>query len=91
MENSSFSNDESRRAGRRAVCLAGVNISFPEHNSTTVGNILLILGEIVKQVNAVVAYKSDNSAYHHFLIMSPDPYFSSFSFSEHSCNPSVKF
>ena len=28
--------------------------------------------------------KNDNSAYLHFLIMSPDPYFTSFSFPEHN-------
>ena len=30
---------------------AGVNNSFPEHNSETVRNILTILGRIIEQVN----------------------------------------
>ena len=31
-----------------------------------------------------VEYKNDNSAYLHFLIMSPDPYFTSSSFLEYN-------
>ena len=30
---------------------AGVNNSFPENNSATVSNILMILGRIIEQVN----------------------------------------
>ena len=37
----------SGRAGGRA----GVNNSFPEHNSATVINIQMILGRIMEQVN----------------------------------------
>ena len=38
--------------GGRAVGRAGVNNSFPKHNTTTVGNILVILGMIIEQVSA---------------------------------------
>ena len=31
-----------------------------------------------------VAHKNDNSAYFRFLIMSPDPYFTPFSFPDHN-------
>ena len=34
-ENSGYLNDERRRAGEWAVGRAGVNFSFPEHNSAT--------------------------------------------------------
>ena len=51
------------------------SFSFPEHNSLTIRNILMILGRIIKQVTRSVGYKNDNSAYLHFLIMSPAPNF----------------
>ena len=44
----------------------------------------MILGRIIEQIRWSVAYKNDNSVYLHFLIMSPDPYFTSFSFMEHN-------
>ena len=49
------------------------SLSFLEHNS------IMILGRIIEQSTWSVAYKNDNSAYLHVLIMSPDPY-SSFIF-----------
>ena len=50
---------------------ADVNISFPEHNSATVRNILMVLGRIIELVNADCRYKNDNSAYLGFLIIFP--------------------
>ena len=41
----------------------------------TMINILMILGMFIEQVNTECPVKNDNSAYLHFLIMSPDPYF----------------
>ena len=38
-------------AGQLMVGPAGVNNSFPEHNSATVRNILMILGRIIKQLS----------------------------------------
>ena len=37
--------------GGRAVCRAGVNNSFPEHNSATVRNISMILDRIIEKVS----------------------------------------
>ena len=54
---------------------AGVDNSFPEHNSATIRNILMILGRIIVQVSRSAPCKNDNSAYLGFLIMSLDPYF----------------
>ena len=48
--------------GRWAVGRAGDNISFPEHNSATLRNILMVLGRIIEQVNANCRCKNDNSA-----------------------------
>ena len=31
---------------------AGVNISFPEHNSATLKNVLMVFGRIIDQVSA---------------------------------------
>ena len=44
----------------------------------------MILGRIIEQISAECCYKNDNSAYLPFLIMSPDPYFTSFSFLDHN-------
>ena len=63
------------RAGGWAVDLASVNISFPEHNSATVRNILTKLGRIIGQVNAKCTCKNDNSTYPHCLIMTPDVFY----------------
>ena len=63
------------RADGRADGRAGVNISFPEHNSATVRNNLMDLGRIIEQVSADCKYKNDNSAYLGFLITFPYPYF----------------
>ena len=38
--------------GRGAGGWAGVNNSFPEHNSATIRDILMGLGRIIAQVNA---------------------------------------
>ena len=57
--------------GQGAVGQAGVNISFPEHNSATIRNILMLLGRIIEQVNAESRCKNDNSACPGFLITSP--------------------
>ena len=59
------------RAGGWAVGRAGVNISFPEHNSATSKNILMIIGSIIQQVNVDSRCKNDNSAYLGFLITLP--------------------
>ena len=66
-----------------AVGQAGINISFPEHNSATLRNILMILGRIIlptliEQVNADCRCKIDNSANFGFLITSPYPFLISF-------------
>ena len=37
-----------------------------------------------QQISAERGYKNDNSAYFPFLIMSPDPYFTLFSFLDHN-------
>ena len=44
----------------------------------------MILDRIIcsRSLQSVVAYKNDNSANHCFLIMFPNPYFTSFSFLE---------
>ena len=58
---------------------------FPEHNSRTVKNILMVHvhGKIINNRSMrSVACKNDNFANLRFLIMSPDPYFTSFSFLE---------
>ena len=60
--------------GRLGGCWAGLNISFPKHNSATLKNILMVLGRIIEQVNADCRCKNDNSAYLGFLITSPHPY-----------------
>ena len=60
-------------AGGRAVGRAGVNISFPEHNSATLRNILMVLGRIIEQANEDCRSKNDNSAYLGFLITSSYP------------------
>ena len=52
----------------------GVNISFPEHNSATIRNILMKLGRIIEQVNADCRCKNGNTAYLDFLITSHYPY-----------------
>ena len=57
--------------GDYAVGRAGVNISFPEHNSATLINILMVLGKIIEQVNADCRCKNDSSAFLGFLITSP--------------------
>ena len=44
----------------------------------------MILGRIKEQISAECRYKNDNSAYLPFLIMSPDPYLTSFLFLDHS-------
>ena len=49
-------------------------ISFPEHNSATVRNILMLLGRIIEQVNAECSMQ-EFIACLHFLIISPEPYF----------------
>ena len=62
----------------RAVGRAGVNISFPEHNSETGRNILMVLGRIIERAIANCRCEEgedDNSAYLCFLITSHDPYF----------------
>ena len=43
---------EMMNVGGRAIGQVGVNNSFPKHNSTTVRNILMILGRIIEQVRA---------------------------------------
>ena len=58
-------------AGRLAK---GFNISFPEHSSGTVRNILMVLDRIIEQVNADCRCKNDNSAYLGFVITSPYSY-----------------
>ena len=40
------------RVGGRSVGRADVNNSFPEHNSATVRNILMIFGRIIEQISA---------------------------------------
>ena len=60
--------------GGWAVGLAGVNISFPEHNSSTVRYIFMIIGRIIEQVNADCKCKNDNPAYLGFVVTSPYPY-----------------
>ena len=61
----------------RAVGRAGVNISFPEHNSESGRNILMVLGRIIEQAiaNCRCEGEDDNSAYLCFLITSNDSYF----------------
>ena len=54
--------------------LAGRASTFPEHNSESVKNILMVLGRIIEQVNADCGCKNDNSAHLGFLITSPYPY-----------------
>ena len=49
-------------------------ISFPEHNSATVTNILMVHGRIIEQVNVDCRCKNDNSVHLGFLITSPYPY-----------------
>ena len=55
----------------RADGRAGVNISFPEHNSATVLDILMVLGRLIEQVTADCRCKNDNSAHLGFLITYP--------------------
>ena len=57
--------------GGRVFGRAGVNVSFPKHNSATIRNILMVLGRIIEQVNANCRCKNDNSDYLGFLITSP--------------------
>ena len=57
-----------------AVAQEGVYISYPEHNSATVRNILMVLSRIIEQTNADCRPKIDNSAYLSFLITSLYPY-----------------
>ena len=54
--------------GGWAVGRAGVIISFPEHKSATLRNILMVLGRILQQVNADCRCKNDNAANLGFLI-----------------------
>ena len=61
--------------GGRAVGQAGVNNSFPEHNSATFRNILTILVRIIEQVNTKCRVQEWQLCILRFLIMSPDPYF----------------
>ena len=61
--------------GGWAVSREGVNILFPEHSSATLGNILMVLGNIIEQVSADCRCKNDNFAYLGVLITSPYPYF----------------
>ena len=63
-----------RLVGGWVVGWAGVNISFPEHNSATVINILKVLGRIIGEVSADCRCKNDNVAYLGFLNTSPYPY-----------------
>ena len=49
--------------GKRAVGRAGVSISFPEHNSAPLRDILVVLGRIIKQLNADCSCNNDNSDY----------------------------
>ena len=42
------------------------SFSFPEQNSITMINILMILGMFIEQVNTECRVKNDNSAYLHF-------------------------
>ena len=51
-----------------------MNISFPEHNSATHRNILMVLGRVIEQVNADCRCKNENSANLGFLITSPYPF-----------------
>ena len=44
----------------------------------------MILGRIIEQISAGCLNKIENSAYLPFLIISPDPYFTSFSFMDHN-------
>ena len=44
----------------------------------------MIPGRIIEQAVQSVIHKNDNSAYLHFLVMFPDPYFSSLWFPEHN-------
>ena len=60
--------------GDWAAGRAGVNISFPEHNSATLTNILMVLCMIIEEVNADCRCKNDNCAHFGFLITSPYPY-----------------
>ena len=52
---------------------ADVSISFPEHNSATVSNILMFLGRITEQVNADCRCKNDKYVHLDFLITPPYP------------------
>ena len=61
--------------GGWAICRAGINILFPEHNSATVWNILTKLCKIIEQVNEECRCKNDNSASLWYLIISLDHYF----------------
>ena len=49
--------------GGWAVGRAGFNIPFPEQNSATVRNILMVLDRIIEQVNADCRCKNDISAF----------------------------
>ena len=49
--------------------LAGVDISVPEHNSTTFRNILMVFGRIIEQANVECHLQDDNSACFLFQIM----------------------
>ena len=44
----------------------------------------MILGKIIEHISAECWYKNDNSAYLPYLILSPDPIFTSFSFLDHN-------
>ena len=44
----------------------------------------MIFGRIIEQIIAECRYKNDNSAYLPFLMMPPDPYFTSFLFLDHN-------
>ena len=52
---------------RREGGWLGVNILFPEHNSATLRNVLMVLGKNIEQVNVDCRCKNDNSANHGFL------------------------
>ena len=51
-----------------------VDISFPEHNSASLRNILMVRDRIIEQVNVDFRCKNDLFACFGFLITSPYPY-----------------
>ena len=50
-----------------AVGRAGINILFPEHNSATIRNTLMVHGRIIEQVNEKFASKNEG-----FVFMPPN-------------------